>query len=341
MAAGVATVALGVLGGESGKDGKGGSRFPPGKIEVAVLNGTAVAGSPGVPGLAEAVAREVKSDGFNVGEIGDAGSSVDTLAAYNKPEDKGAAQQVKEELSKQLENIKLGEMSGDIRGQVGSANVAVIIGRTTPTPPSCRWTSCSRPEPTPGWRPSSASRSCFRSTCRSRATFAVCASGPSATPTRSRRRSERRSRAHARPAGGGRPRDGRGRCTRGGQGRGRVGAHAGRARVGGPPGFGAVTGERAAIERESAWRRWVSRGPNARQLVWIVAGVFALGLVVAFVSLQIAGGDDAGSAPEPTVEEGGVVKRDVEVAVLNGTAVAGLAAKVGDDVSTNGYELGR
>src|SRR5918995_161383 len=102
-----------------------------------------------------------------------------------------------------------------------------------------------------------------------------------------------------------------------------------------------VTGERAAIERKSAWRRRLSRGPNARQLVWIVAGVLALGLVVAFVSLQIAGsGDDAGSAPEPTVEEGGVVKRDVEVAVLNGTAVAGLAAKVGDDVSTNGYELG-
>jgi hypothetical protein len=107
------------------------------------------------------------------------------------------------------------------------------------------------------------------------------------------------------------------------------------------PASARVTGERAAIERKSAWRRRLSRGPNARQLVWIVAGVLALGLVVAFVSLQIAGsGDDAGSAPEPTVEEGGVVKRDVEVAVLNGTAVAGLAAKVGDDVSTNGYELG-
>lgn len=107
------------------------------------------------------------------------------------------------------------------------------------------------------------------------------------------------------------------------------------------PASARVTGERAAIERKSPWRRRLSRGPNARQLVWIVAGVLALGLVVAFVSLQIAGsGDDAGSAPEPTVEEGGVVKRDVEVAVLNGTAVAGLAAKVGDDVSTNGYELG-
>lgn len=134
VAAGIATVALGVFGDGDGKDGKGGKPLPPGKIEVAVLNGTAVAGSPGVPGLAEAVAREVKSDGFDVGEIGDAGSSVDTLAAYNKPEDKGAAQQVKEELSQQLENIKLGEMSGDIRGQVGSANVAVIIGQNNSDP---------------------------------------------------------------------------------------------------------------------------------------------------------------------------------------------------------------
>jgi hypothetical protein len=131
VAAGIATVALGVFG---DGDGKGGKPLPPGKIEVAVLNGTAVAGSPGVPGLAEAVAREVKSDGFDVGQIGDAGSSVDTLAAYNKPEDRGAAQQVKEELSKQLDDIKLGEMSGDIRGQVGSANVAVIIGQNNSDP---------------------------------------------------------------------------------------------------------------------------------------------------------------------------------------------------------------
>jgi LytR cell envelope-related transcriptional attenuator len=102
-----------------------------------------------------------------------------------------------------------------------------------------------------------------------------------------------------------------------------------------------VTQEHAALPPESAWRRWLRRGPNARQLVWIVLGVFVLGLAVALVSLQIAGGgDDSGSAPEPAVEQQGVVKADVEVAVLNGTAVAGLAAKVGDDVETNGYELG-
>jgi hypothetical protein len=99
--------------------------------------------------------------------------------------------------------------------------------------------------------------------------------------------------------------------------------------------------DRAGPGREATWTRWLRRGPAPRQLVWVVAAVFALGLVVALVTLQIAdSGDDAGSAPGPTVESRGVVKADVEVAVLNGTAVAGLAAKVGDDVEANGYALG-
>jgi hypothetical protein len=102
-----------------------------------------------------------------------------------------------------------------------------------------------------------------------------------------------------------------------------------------------VTAERETVAPEPPWRGWLRRGPDARQLVWIVAGVFALGLAVALVSLQIAGGgDETGSVPDPTVEQAGIVKGDVEVAVLNGTAVPGLAAKVGDDVDANGYTLG-
>ena len=101
-----------------------------------------------------------------------------------------------------------------------------------------------------------------------------------------------------------------------------------------------ITAERAALAQPT-WRRWLSGGPNTRQLMWIVGGVFVLGLAVALVSLQIAGGgDDAAEAPAPTVEEAGIVKADVDVAVLNGTAVPGLAAKVGDDVDTSGYALG-
>lgn len=102
-----------------------------------------------------------------------------------------------------------------------------------------------------------------------------------------------------------------------------------------------ITASQPAVARGSTWRRWVTRGPNPRQLVWIVGGVFALGLAVALIALQLAGtGERREPAPEPTVERAGVVKADVEVAVLNGTAVAGLAAKVGDDVEANGYSLG-
>jgi anti-sigma factor RsiW len=101
-----------------------------------------------------------------------------------------------------------------------------------------------------------------------------------------------------------------------------------------------ITAERAALS-QPRWRRWLSRGPDTRQLMWIVGGVFALGLAVTLISLQLAGGgDDVAEAPGPTVEEAGVVKADVDVAVLNGTAVPGLAAKVGDDVDTSGYALG-
>jgi hypothetical protein len=107
------------------------------------------------------------------------------------------------------------------------------------------------------------------------------------------------------------------------------------------PATSRITAEREAVAPEPAWRQWLRRGPDARQLVWIVAGVFGFGLAVALVSLRIAGGgDNVGSAPEPTGEGSAVVKADVEVAVLNGTAVPGLAAKVGDDVEANGYTLG-
>jgi len=106
------------------------------------------------------------------------------------------------------------------------------------------------------------------------------------------------------------------------------------------PATSRITAERMAIARQPAWRRWLSM-PSPRQLLAIVAGVFVLGLAVALIALQIAGGgDEVSSAPETTVAEGGVVKADVEVAVLNGTAVAGLAATVGGDVESNGYELG-
>lgn len=106
------------------------------------------------------------------------------------------------------------------------------------------------------------------------------------------------------------------------------------------PATSRITAERMAVVRQPTWRRWLSR-PNPRQLLAIVAGVFVLGLAVALISLQVAGGgNETSSAPPATVQQRGVVKADVEVGVLNGTAVAGLAATVGGDVESNGYKLG-
>jgi hypothetical protein len=100
-----------------------------------------------------------------------------------------------------------------------------------------------------------------------------------------------------------------------------------------------ITAERMAVYREPRWRTWLRRGPNTRELLLVMAGAFLIGVViVAGSQILLSEGDDA----EPTGTAGGtsVVKEDVEVAVLNGTAVLGLAARVGDDLEANGYTVG-
>ena len=94
-----------------------------------------------------------------------------------------------------------------------------------------------------------------------------------------------------------------------------------------------------AVYREPRWRTWVRRGPTTRELLMVMAGAFLVGLVIVVGSQVLFGG---GAEPPPTQTAGGtgVVKEDVEVAVLNGTAVTGLAGAVADDVEANGYFLG-
>jgi hypothetical protein len=94
-----------------------------------------------------------------------------------------------------------------------------------------------------------------------------------------------------------------------------------------------------AIYREPRWRTWIRRGPTTRELLMVMAGAFLIGLVIVIGSQVLFGG---GAEPPPTETAGGtgVVKEDVEVAVLNGTAVTGLAGAVADDVEANGYFLG-
>jgi len=124
---GVATGGFGLLGDEEADGGKRDQPLPPGKVEVAVLNGTAASGTTGVPGLADEVAREVKSDGFKVGAVGDVEGAADTFAMY-KPGNEAQARQVADELSKELSGIKLQQMTGEVRAVAEDADVAIVIG---------------------------------------------------------------------------------------------------------------------------------------------------------------------------------------------------------------------
>jgi hypothetical protein len=103
------------------------------------------------------------------------------------------------------------------------------------------------------------------------------------------------------------------------------------------PALERITMERAALLPHPRWRRLVARVTQPRVLSAVAAAAVVLGLVAIFGSEQLLEGDGgSGKGPKPGAIEPG----EVEVAVLNGTSVPGLAAKVGDDVKVNGFRLG-
>ncbi len=98
-----------------------------------------------------------------------------------------------------------------------------------------------------------------------------------------------------------------------------------------------LTAERTAVATPPTGIRRVLKVPSEGRLAAIVGAVLILGIAVVFVVLQ-TGGE---TTEEPRKERpSAVVPSEVEVAVLNGTAVPDLAARVGDDVEANGFLLG-
>ena len=103
------------------------------------------------------------------------------------------------------------------------------------------------------------------------------------------------------------------------------------------PALERITMERAALESHPRWRRFVGTITRPRWLVAIAVAAVVLGVAAIFGSeLILESGDEGGRQPKA----GAVATADVEVAVLNGTAVPGLGAKVGDDVEANDFKLG-
>jgi LytR cell envelope-related transcriptional attenuator len=103
------------------------------------------------------------------------------------------------------------------------------------------------------------------------------------------------------------------------------------------PALERITMERAALLPHPRWRRLVARVTQPRVLSAVAAVAVLLGLVAIFGSEELLrDGGESDQGPKP----GSVVPGEVDVAVLNGTSVPGLAAKVGDDVRVNGFRLG-
>jgi hypothetical protein len=84
------------------------------------------------------------------------------------------------------------------------------------------------------------------------------------------------------------------------------------------------------------------RRPEPRAMIVIGLGVVVLVIGVVFAAGSIFGGDDSGSSGSASSSAAGEESTGppTEVAVLNGTPVPGLAAKIGQEVRDGGFKLG-
>ena len=101
------------------------------------------------------------------------------------------------------------------------------------------------------------------------------------------------------------------------------------------PALDRVTMERAALLPHPRWRRFAERATRPRWLAAIAIGAVVLASGAIFGSQALL---ETGDRREP--QTGGADAAGTTVAVLNGSTVAGLGAKVGDDVVANEFQLG-
>ena len=94
--------------------------------------------------------------------------------------------------------------------------------------------------------------------------------------------------------------------------------------------------EQTRVERIRERIRGEGGRPEARYVALIVAAVIVLGGGIAFAALQILGDGDGSAAKGRAA----LSRSDIEVAVLNGTAVPGLANRTGDQLENDGFQLG-
>ena len=104
------------------------------------------------------------------------------------------------------------------------------------------------------------------------------------------------------------------------------------------PALTQLTMEREALLPHPRWRHFVTRFSQPRVLAIVGLAGVAIGVGALFASGVLLGGGNTTSAP--AAKPGAIAPGDIEVAVLNGTSIPGLAGKVGDDVTASGFKLG-
>jgi LytR cell envelope-related transcriptional attenuator len=104
------------------------------------------------------------------------------------------------------------------------------------------------------------------------------------------------------------------------------------------PALTRITMERAALEPHPRWRRLRSRVSRPWTLALIALAAVLLAAVAVLVTRSVV--ERNTSPPERQTHAGAVAPREVSVAVLNGTSVPSLAAKVSQTMHENGFKQG-
>jgi len=112
---------------------------------------------------------------------------------------------------------------------------------------------------------------------------------------------------------------------------------AGRVTTSDRPALEQLTMEREALAPHPRWRHFAARVSQPRVLAFLALAAVAIGVAALFASGKLLPGNEPGAvSPKP----GAIIPADVNVSVLNGTAIPGLAGRVGDDVQRSGFQLG-
>jgi hypothetical protein len=102
------------------------------------------------------------------------------------------------------------------------------------------------------------------------------------------------------------------------------------------PALERITMEREAVRPHPRWRQFVARVTRPRVLATIALSSVVLGVAAVVASEHLLSGPSGGGHER---KPGAFDPSQVDVTALNGTAIPGLAAKVGDDVASNGFHL--